>query len=71
MKYLTIRQVAEWLGIHEQTVRIAAREGQLHGRKIGRGWKFLEGDVKAWVDERWPATEKPTQPDHVVSIPPQ
>ena len=59
MKYLTVKQVAEGLGLHAQTVRKAVHAGRLRGRKIGRAWKFAESDVTAWVDGQWPATAAP------------
>jgi len=37
---LTIEEVAGWLGRNAHALRQRAHEGELPGRKVGRGWRF-------------------------------
>ena len=45
-------QVAELAGVSEQAVRLAAREGRLPGRRVGRAWNFEREDVERWIEAR-------------------
>ena len=49
--WMTTLQAAEHVGRHEQTVRKAAEDKQLHGtqRKKGGRWRFHVSCVDAWV----------------------
>ncbi len=52
-KWLTVKQVSENLGVHEDTVRIWLRTGQLKGRLLSRraGWRIAAADLDAFMRE--------------------
>lgn len=48
---LTVRHVAEILGVDDYAVRRWLRDGKLKGRNLGgqSGWRVLAGDLLAFV----------------------
>ena len=51
-KNLSIEEVAEWLGVDDRTVYRLAQNGSLPGFKVGRQWRFSEGVLQNWIDDR-------------------
>ena len=49
---LTIAEVAEYLKLHELTVRRLAREGELPAFKVGRQWRIKRDLLESWIKER-------------------
>lgn len=50
---LTLPEVAEWLGLHPNSVHRAARSGRLPARRVGKEWRFLREAVAArWTPGR-------------------
>ena len=49
---MTISEVAEYLGLHELTVRRLAREGQLPALKLGRQWRVKKDLLEKWIEQR-------------------
>ena len=49
---MTISQVAEYLGLHELTVRRLAREGELPALKLGRQWRVKRDLLEKWIETR-------------------
>jgi excisionase family DNA binding protein len=49
---MTIAEVAEYLGLHELTVRRLAREGQLPALKLGRQWRVKKDLLAKWLEQR-------------------
>lgn len=49
---MTIAEVAEYLGLHELTVRRLAREGQLPALKLGRQWRVKKDLLEKWIGQR-------------------
>jgi excisionase family DNA binding protein len=50
---LTIDEVADWLGMHRNSVHRAARQGRLPARRVGKEWRFLRDAVAArWTPGR-------------------
>jgi excisionase family DNA binding protein len=49
---LTISEVAEYLKLHELTVRRLAREGELPAFKVGRQWRIQRAKLQDWIDAR-------------------
>ena len=47
---LTLKQVAEWLQVSDRTVHRLMDDGQLHGMKVGRQWRFEEKEVEAYIN---------------------
>jgi excisionase family DNA binding protein len=49
---MTISDVAEYLGLHELTVRRLAREGALPALKLGRQWRVKRDLLEKWIETR-------------------
>jgi excisionase family DNA binding protein len=49
---MTISDVAEYLGLHELTVRRLAREGAIPALKLGRQWRVKRDLLEKWIDSR-------------------
>jgi excisionase family DNA binding protein len=49
---MTIAQVAEYLGLHELTVRRLAREGAIPALKLGRQWRVKRDLLEKWIENR-------------------
>lgn len=49
-RLMTVFEVAELLGCHEESVRRAYLCGQLRRQRFGvRSWRFLPADVQDWI----------------------
>jgi nitrogen PTS system EIIA component len=46
---MTVTQVAEYLGLHELTVRRLAREGAIPAVKLGRQWRVKRDLLDGWI----------------------
>ena len=57
---LSVRDVALYLKLNEQTVYRMAREGKLPATKIGRQWRFSGRMIEALIYER-PKSEHPQE----------
>jgi excisionase family DNA binding protein len=49
---MTIADVAEYLGLHELTVRRLAREGAIPALKLGRQWRIKRDLLEKWIENR-------------------
>jgi excisionase family DNA binding protein len=49
---LTVKQVAEILQWNPSTVVKKAEKGDLPGFKLGRGWRFKQEDLVAWIEAK-------------------
>ncbi|WP_443971472.1 helix-turn-helix domain-containing protein [Sphingobium sp. CR28] len=48
-RVLTIREAAHLLKVHPNTLRNLLAEGSIPAARIGRQWRFLEGELVAWI----------------------
>ncbi len=48
-RWLSVDEIAEYLGVKRDTVYKWVGERQMPGHKIGRLWKFSKRDVDLWV----------------------
>ena len=55
---LTTAAVAKWLGVSTRTVCLWAECKELPAIKIGRQWRFREGELSNWLQS--PGAEKVT-----------
>lgn len=46
--YLTVKEVAELSGVHENTIKSRLREGTLKGKKLGTSWRIDRGSVLSY-----------------------
>jgi excisionase family DNA binding protein len=51
-RLLSIKDVAEWLGVSERTVFRMMDNNEITGIKIGNRWKFESDDIKAFVQRQ-------------------
>jgi excisionase family DNA binding protein len=49
---MTIQEVAQYLSLHELTVRRLAREGELPAFKIGRQWRVKKEILDRWIERQ-------------------
>lgn len=45
----TVEDVANYLRLRPETVRMMARGGKLPSRKVGRSWRFSSKEIHNWV----------------------
>ena len=45
----TVEDVANYLRLKPETVRIMARDGKLPSIKVGRAWRFSSKEINNWV----------------------
>jgi excisionase family DNA binding protein len=64
---MTVRQVAELLGVHENWVYDQAASGELPSYKIGGTRRFDPDELRGWITEHREADRK--QPDRRESKP--
>ena len=53
---LSTAAVAKWLGVSTRTVCLWAECKEIPGIKIGRQWRFREGELRQWLET--PSGEK-------------
>jgi excisionase family DNA binding protein len=56
---IDVSTAARLLGLHEETLRRMARNGQIPAFKVGRGWRFNRSTLHEWAEaQRRPETRK-------------
>lgn len=50
-RWLSVGEIAEYLGISKDTVYVWITSKGLPGHRIGRFWKFKRSDVDEWVHQ--------------------
>jgi len=56
--YLTLREAAELLKVHENTIRNWLKSGDLPGRQIGRLWRISAAAVEAMIPNTPPERKR-------------
>lgn len=54
-KILSVKEVAEWLGVNPMTIYRKVRCGEIPARKLGKTWIFSEDALMEWLN----SSEKP------------
>ena len=49
---MTIKDVAEYLGVHPMTVYKFAKTGKIPAFKIGSDWRFHRKYIDEWIDRQ-------------------
>lgn len=49
---LTVKEAADFLRVHFNTVKRLLSMGKLPGRKVGRQWRIEKDDLKRYMEER-------------------
>jgi excisionase family DNA binding protein len=47
---LTTAAVAKWLGVATRTICLWAECNEIPAIKVGRQWRFREGELREWLD---------------------
>jgi excisionase family DNA binding protein len=72
---MTIKEVAEYLGISQQSVYKFVQNGAISGWKSGRRWNFLRSEIEVWqqenVSKQSCGSEKPVRQRIVQTIAPR
>ncbi|WP_174280080.1 helix-turn-helix domain-containing protein, partial [Sphingomonas bacterium] len=50
---LNVADAAAFLGVHPNSIRSYAKAGTIPAVKLGRGWRFIQDDLVAWMRERY------------------
>lgn len=46
----TVEDVAGYLRLNPETVRMMARSGRIPSIKVGKAWRFRAGQIKHWLE---------------------
>lgn len=49
---LSVKDVANWLGVSVETVRRLTKRGELPAKKIGWQWRYQQKDIQAYLDQK-------------------
>ena len=65
----TTKEAGERLRVSESTVRRLFRRHQLHGLKVGRGLRFTEEELLAFIERHREQVEPEQQQTRIISTP--
>lgn len=66
-KLLTVREVAQYLGVSEPTIWRWLRQGYLKGLKVGKARRIPLDEVRGFIDSGAVGVVKETQPEYGVT----
>ncbi len=46
---MTVREVADYLRMHEMTIYRMARQGEIPAYKVGKRWRFHRSRLEDWL----------------------
>ncbi|WP_024462322.1 helix-turn-helix domain-containing protein [Marinimicrobium sp. LS-A18] len=49
---ITLKEVAEFLKVHERTVYRLAARGEIPAFKVANSWRFRRQDIERWIDQQ-------------------
>ena len=50
-KVMTVKEIAEYLGVHPMTIYKYVQDGKIPAFKIGASWRIRKDSIKKWMDE--------------------
>jgi excisionase family DNA binding protein len=50
-EFLTLKEVALYLHLHERTIYNWAQAGSIPAAKLGGTWRFRKSEIDAWVEK--------------------
>ena len=56
-RWMSVDEIGEYLGVSKDTVYAWVMKKGMPGYKVGRFWKFKQGDVDTWVRAGGAASE--------------
>ena len=48
---MTVKEIAEYLGVHPMTIYKNVQKGKIPAFKIGASWRIRRDSIKKWMDE--------------------
>ncbi|MDO8602558.1 MAG: helix-turn-helix domain-containing protein [Candidatus Omnitrophota bacterium] len=48
---MTVKEIAEYLGVHPMTIYKYVKDGKIPAFKIGTSWRIRRDSIKKWMDE--------------------
>ena len=51
-KWMTVKDVAEYLQLSKDQIYRLAQRGMIPASKVGRGWRFRQEKIDQWVEEQ-------------------
>ncbi len=51
-KWLTLKQIAEYLQMSESSIYKMAQAGKIPAYKVGRQWRFKKEEIDKWVEKK-------------------
>jgi excisionase family DNA binding protein len=51
-RLMTVKQLAEYLSVHDRTVLKLVSDGALPGVKVGNQWRFRKAMIDTWLDDQ-------------------
>ena len=55
---LNVSEAAQYLRVHQETLRRLARNGEIPAYKVGRGWRFNRSTLDRWAESQGPIRER-------------
>lgn len=55
---MTLKEAAEYLNVHRDTLRRRAKNGTIPAFKIGTDWRFYQNSIDNWIKEMEEAHRK-------------
>lgn len=49
---MTIREVADYLGVHTSTIYKYAQQGKIPAFKLGKDWRFTRKHIDNWIEAK-------------------
>ena len=49
---VTIKEVADYLKVHERTVYRLAAKGEIPAFKVANTWRFRREDIEHWIEQQ-------------------
>ena len=61
-RVMTIKEVADYLGVHASTIYKYAQQGTIPAFKIGSDWRFSQKHIDNWIErETNKASKRPME----------
>ncbi len=48
---MTVKEIAEYMGVHPMTIYKYVQEGKIPAFKIGASWRIRRDSIKKWMEE--------------------
>jgi len=48
---MTVKEIAEYMGVHPMTIYKYVQDGEIPAFKIGASWRIRRDSIKKWMDE--------------------